>query len=193
MVVFINIVDIYFQSQMSMQHKLKNDVIISQTIECYSFFCLSMLNQGFTCLDNTQTSIFFGRKSIYKVYISGQLADKKLLNFSGKLRIFVCYQNQKNHIFISLFQQLLPMARSHIFLCEHNCYMSWSQRRHVRVSVCLSVCLRHLMQFFLGLSLAMRSHDQFQASHWSSLPPSLGNLETWKLDNLETRKKSKLK
>ena len=26
------------------------------------------------------------------------------------------------------------------------------------------------MQFFLGLSLALRSHDQFQASHWSTLP-----------------------
>ena len=36
--------------------------------------------------------------------------------------------------------------------------------------------------FFRGLSLALRSHNQFQASHWSSL----GNLETWKLVNLET-------
>ena len=26
------------------------------------------------------------------------------------------------------------------------------------------------MQFFLGLSLALRSHDQFQASHWSNPP-----------------------
>ena len=37
--------------------------------------------------------------------------------------------------------------------------------------------------FFLGLSLALRSHDQFPASHCSpSLPPSLplGNLEAWK-------------
>ena len=42
--------------------------------------------------------------------------------------------------------------------------------------------------FFLGLSLALRSHDQFEASHWSSLPPSFGSLETWKLGNSETRK-----
>ena len=49
----------------------------------------------------------------------------------------------------------------------------------VAMSMCLFVCLRHRVQFFsLGLSLALRSHDQFQASHWSSLPPSLGNLET---------------
>ena len=38
-------------------------------------------------------------------------------------------------------------------------------------SVCLFVCLRHWVQLYLGLSLALRSHDQFQASHWSSLPP----------------------
>ena len=56
------------------------------------------------------------------------------------------------------------------------------------VCVCLFVCWRHQVQFFLGLSLALRSHDQFQASHWPSLPPSLGNLETQKLGNLETRK-----
>ena len=41
---------------------------------------------------------------------------------------------------------------------------------------------------FLGLLLALRLHDQFQASHWSSLPPFFGNLETWKLGNLETWK-----
>ena len=40
-------------------------------------------------------------------------------------------------------------------------------------SVWMSVCLRQGVQFFCGLSLALRSHDQFQASNWSSLPPSL--------------------
>ena len=29
---------------------------------------------------------------------------------------------------------------------------------------CPSVCLRHQVQFFLDLSLALKSHDQFQAS-----------------------------
>ena len=38
----------------------------------------------------------------------------------------------------------------------------------VCLCVCLFVCLRHRMQFFLGLSLALRSHDQFQACHWST-------------------------
>ena len=35
---------------------------------------------------------------------------------------------------------------------------------------CLSVCAMRC-SFFLGLSLALRSHDHFQASHWS--PPNL--------------------
>ena len=40
-------------------------------------------------------------------------------------------------------------------------------------SVCLSVCLfAPSGAVFLGLLLALISHDQFQASHWSSLPPS---------------------
>ena len=57
----------------------------------------------------------------------------------------------------------------------------------VAMSVCLSVCvcLRHRVQFLLGLSLALRSHDQIPASHWSTLPPSFGNLETWRLGNSE--------
>ena len=44
-----------------------------------------------------------------------------------------------------------------------------SYSHHVRPSVCSSVVLRHQVQFFLGLSLALRSHDQFRATHWS--PP----------------------
>ena len=39
------------------------------------------------------------------------------------------------------------------------------------MSACLCVCLPHQAQIFLGLSLAFRSPDQFQASHWSSLTP----------------------
>ena len=37
-------------------------------------------------------------------------------------------------------------------------------------SVCLCFCTTGC-SFFLGLTLTLRSHDQFQASHWSSLPP----------------------
>ena len=48
----------------------------------------------------------------------------------------------------------------------------------VAMSVCVSVCLRHRVHFFVGLSLALSWHDQFQASH---SPPSLPPLETWKL------------
>ena len=58
-------------------------------------------------------------------------------------------------------------------------------------SPCPDVCLSVFAigySFFPGLSLALRSHNQFQASHWASLPPSLGNLETFKLRNSVTRK-----
>ena len=37
-------------------------------------------------------------------------------------------------------------------------------------SVCLSVC-PFSCDFFQGLSLALRSHDQIPASHWSTLLP----------------------
>ena len=40
----------------------------------------------------------------------------------------------------------------------------------VAMSLCLSGCLCHWVQFFLGLSFALRSHDQFQASSSSFLP-----------------------
>ena len=54
-------------------------------------------------------------------------------------------------------------------------------------SVVLCVCAIKCI-FFRGLSLALRSHDQFQASYWSSLPPSFRTLETWRLGNLVTPK-----
>ena len=61
----------------------------------------------------------------------------------------------------------------------------------VAMSVCVFVCECFCAigcSFFGCSSLALRSHDQFQASHWSSLPPSLRNLETWKLGNSVTWK-----
>ena len=43
-----------------------------------------------------------------------------------------------------------------------------SYSRYVCLSVCVCVCgFAPRVQFFLALSLAFRSHDQFQASHWS--------------------------
>ena len=41
----------------------------------------------------------------------------------------------------------------------------------VAMSACVSVCAMGC-SFFQGLSSALRLHDQFKASHWSSLPPS---------------------
>ena len=35
------------------------------------------------------------------------------------------------------------------------------------------MCLRNQVHFFLGLSLALWSHDEFQASHWSSPSTSI--------------------
>ena len=39
------------------------------------------------------------------------------------------------------------------------------------MSVCPFVCLSPSYAIFLGLLLALRSHDQFEASHWSTPPP----------------------
>ena len=57
----------------------------------------------------------------------------------------------------------------------------------VAMSVCLCVCA--IRCIFLGLSLALRSHDQFPGVSLV-LPPTrkLGNLETRKLGNSETQK-----
>ena len=59
----------------------------------------------------------------------------------------------------SLFRQLDLRP----ILCS-GCNVSWY--------ICLSIYLSVLpMWFFLGLSLALRSHDQIPASHWSTPPP----------------------
>ena len=48
---------------------------------------------------------------------------------------------------------------------------------HISLFVCLPVCLSAPTgAFFLGLSLALRSRDQFQASHWSPPPPPKINM-----------------
>ena len=48
-----------------------------------------------------------------------------------------------------------------------------SSSRDVCLSVCLSVCVcvsdDQSQRIFLGLTLTLRSHDQFKASHWSTL------------------------
>ena len=41
----------------------------------------------------------------------------------------------------------------------------------VAMSVCLSVCIRHRVQFFFK---AIRSHEQIPTSHWSTPPPPPG-------------------
>ena len=46
----------------------------------------------------------------------------------------------------------------------------FSPTRHVPLFVYLFVCLP-IGYIFLGLSLALRSHDKITASHWSTLPP----------------------
>ena len=58
---------------------------------------------------------------------------------------------------------------------------SWSSSYKVslRVVCVLFVCLSPSHAIFLGLSLPLWSHDQFEASHWSALPtPS--PLKFWK-------------
>ena len=46
---------------------------------------------------------------------------------------------------------------------------SWSSSQHVRVSV--GLCVPFPCNFFWGLSLVLRSHDQIPASHWSTILP----------------------
>ena len=44
-----------------------------------------------------------------------------------------------------------------------------SSSRHVRVCVFICLCVPFPCDLFWGLSLALRSHDQFEASDWSTL------------------------
>ena len=56
------------------------------------------------------------------------------------------------------FQSIDPLSR-----CFHRVAMS------VFISVCLSIPFP--CYFFSGLLMALRSHDQFKASDWSTIPP----------------------
>ena len=58
----------------------------------------------------------------------------------------------------------------------------------VAMSVCLSFCLfvcPFSCDFFRGLSLALRSYDQFKDSHWSTRGPSSWTVPAWSLKNKE--------
>ena len=63
-----------------------------------------------------------------------------------------------NFYSLTTFHQLGPLGRVGLVVAE---------------SVCLSICLSVPFQcnFFLGLSLVLRSHDQIPASQWSTLLP----------------------
>ena len=92
-----------------------------------------------------------------------------------------------NHFFLSIYSPTRPyLSLPPIFdsLNKQICFLSyfhqigptgpsWSKSRHVRVYVCVSVCVSVCAigcSFFLGLSLALRSHDQILAYH--CLPPA---------------------
>ena len=96
-------------------------------------------------------------------HISGSLA------FSEKFSAKKCTLPRSNH-----FSPTRPHWAE--LVIESPCPCVWMCVCAIRCSV------------FRGLSLALRSHDQFQASHRSSLPPSFGNLETWRLGNSVTQK-----
>ena len=49
---------------------------------------------------------------------------------------------------------------------------SFMELRCLCINVCIFWYVPSQCNLFQGLSSALRSHDQFQASHWSSLPPS---------------------
>ena len=58
-------------------------------------------------------------------------------------------------------------------------------------SVCMCVCLFVCAigcSFLLGLSLTLRSHDEFQACHWSIPPPP--KKKSWKKEEKNNKKKN---
>ena len=63
--------------------------------------------------------------------------------------------NEADCIFFKKFSPILPSGPS------------WSSSRDVRLCFCL-YNVPFPCDFFLGLSLALRSHDQIPASHWPS-------------------------
>ena len=95
---------------------------------------------------------------------------------------FVC--EHKNLYNLTLFHIVLYLSwNANLFKWPAN--SCWFSHRvtNVRITVCRSVCLLVCWSvclsaraircsFFRGFSLALRSHDQFQASNWSSLSPS---------------------
>ena len=84
-----------------------------------------------------------------------------------------------------LFQLILWFQKNYFKFSQNWYHWANSVKESPCPSVCLLVCT--IRCSFLGLSLALRSHNQFPCPHWSpSLPPS--PLETWKLRNSETQK-----
>ena len=104
---------------------------------------------------------------------------------NGKLaNIGVLHQNAMRENIWSYFLSYRKSRTSYVsqgVLQKYNCNIK--QKKIIKMDpeggrgpldVCLCVCCQCPlpMQFFLGLSLALWSHDQFEASHWSTLPPS---------------------
>ena len=110
---------------------------------------------------------------------------KKIGNFSKK-SFFLIYNAvfQKASILVNFYEQVLFYValiwanKCHYHITQISIYTfhqlgpsgpSWSSSCNVHISIYLYVPFQ--CKFFLGLSLALRSHDQFQASHWSTLLP----------------------
>ena len=76
--------------------------------------------------------------------------------FSLEWRVLWKAIDIKLKLFVSFFTNSAPLGRV---------------GHRVAMSVCLCVCAIKCI-FFRGLSLALRSHDQIPASHWSTPPPA---------------------
>ena len=96
------------------------------------------------------------------------------------------------HMSVSVFIEPAPTAVQLVynplsqFVFQTTLYSQFSKNRTLgrffhrvamSVYIYIYICICPLpMGFFWGLSLALRSHDQFKASHWSTLlPPSVFN------------------
>ena len=118
---------------------------MSQHAKILSYQCLKTNTpSGYTSHECVQF-FFRSRRGLLKPHGTNSLFKR----FSGFYRV--------------IFTESAPLGRF-----SHRDAMSVSR------SVCLSICgFAPLGAFFLGLSLALRSHDQFQASHCTPIcsPP----------------------
>ena len=103
----------------------------------------------------------------WKYYFDSIVEDSFLWSFNQVAMLHLHLKLKRGFISVSYFYNF--MNKGTYF---HRIGPSGPIRSSSRDVRCLSVCCPLPMRFFRGLSLALRSHDQIPASHWST--PSAG-------------------